>query len=266
MVSSSAAVAAPGTGSVKERTATNILKRLATEAGLRERGEDGHRKRPSLEDVERELMVCVKKGRAALEEARLGVASDPPTRAVSRETSTASPTPESTGPTFTAAQLKHAPKHVSRFPEGVPQLCGQVVKDGNSNPKFMVVGLRTSCPTNSVLCVKYAEAKAALADSAHVIAKEAYESKALDVVVEGVGMSLDCLRQYRVRTLGPTHGLSIEDMTTPLTVKCFFGMRQCVVHDIKKLGKAPIVVQECTTGKTLWNVDASCIRRAESTR
>ena len=151
---------------------------------------------------------------------------------------------------------------------GFPRACLSSGAGGQGRQLNQVHGGRPAhvVPNNSVLCVKYAEAKAALGDSAHVIAKEAYESKALDVVVEGVGMSLDCLRQYRVRTLGPTHGLSIEDMTTPLTVKCFFGMRQCVVHDIKKLGKAPIVVQECTTGKTLWNVDASCIRRAESTR
>ena len=55
-------------------------------------------------------------------------------------------------------------------------------------------------------------------------------------------------------------------MTTPLPVKVFFGVRQCVIYDIKKLGRAPVVVQECTMGKTLWNVDASCIRRAETTR
>lgn len=263
MTSLSATVAAPEPGGAKERTATNILKRLATEAGLRARGEDGHRKRPSMEDMEKELMLYVKRGKAALQEEEPSVASDPPTRAVSREASTASPAPESTEPRFTAAQLKHAPKHVAKFPEGVPQLCGQVIKGpGNAGPEFIVIGRRTSCPTNSVLCVKHAEAEAALKDSTHVIAKEAYEGKAIDVVVAAAGMSLDCLRQYRVRTLGPTHGLSVKDMTTPLTVKCFFGLRQCVVYDIKKLGQAPVVVQECATGKALWNVDASCIRRA----
>ena len=60
-------VAAPNTGSPSgnEKAAIKILKRLAAEVGLRDRGDDGHRKRPSLHVIEVELSKYVKRGFAA---------------------------------------------------------------------------------------------------------------------------------------------------------------------------------------------------------
>lgn len=251
----------------KEKVALEILKKLAAEAGMRARDEKGHRKRPNLDEMQAELMRYVKRGKAAFDadanEALLG-----PSLAVSREASSASTAAaqrEDNGfaAGFLPSQLKNAPKHVAKFPDGVPQLCGTVVGDP---PKWVVIGSRTSCPTNSVLCVRHNEAILGLKDSTHVFAREAYECKAIDTVMAESGMPLDYLRQYRVATYGPSHGVSVADMKTPMKVKVFFGVRECVVYDVKKLGKAPIVVQETGLHKSMHHVDSGCIRRDAEAR
>ena len=48
-----------------ERRALEVLKRLALVAGMRERGPDGHRKRPSLEEMEQTLTPLIKKSKLA---------------------------------------------------------------------------------------------------------------------------------------------------------------------------------------------------------
>lgn len=250
--------AAPKPGGT-EKVALCILKRLASEVGMRCRGKDGHRKRPSLDEVEAELMRHVKRGRSAFDHDANGQSGS----------STLSPPglpPDGFEARFLPAQLKNAPKHTTKFPDGVPQLCGVAVNDPKDVPKWVVIGHRTSCPTNSVLCVSHKEARSAREDSAHVIPNGAYACKAMDAVMSGAGMSLDCLRKYRVSRLGAGHGLSVADMTTPVQVKVFFGVRECVVYDIKKLGKAPIVVQECGVHKTMHHVDSTCFRRTAEAR
>lgn len=56
---------APAQESKNERAALRILKRLAGEAGMRERGEDGHRAKPSLAEMEERLVILVQRGRRA---------------------------------------------------------------------------------------------------------------------------------------------------------------------------------------------------------
>ena len=51
----------------KERVALKTLKRLATAAGMREKGDDGHRKRPGMEEIEEELMRFVHRAKVAFD-------------------------------------------------------------------------------------------------------------------------------------------------------------------------------------------------------